>query len=122
VIFEQGLDDRPGGRRLSIVGSRANENWEMKVERPKGFVRSHTLVRTAGGIVLWPSHGDRKRSVLEFFPIEVVALEDYAYTELRRSVQVPCAWIGRIYRLHLAAPSPSQVVVMQSLRHYGGNL
>jgi hypothetical protein len=33
---------------VSIVGSRANDNWEMKVEGPQGFERSYTLVGEAG--------------------------------------------------------------------------
>jgi len=33
---------------VSIVGSRANDNWEMKVEGPQGFERSYTLVGDAG--------------------------------------------------------------------------
>jgi hypothetical protein len=33
---------------VSIVGSRANDNWEMKVEGPRGFERSYTLVGEAG--------------------------------------------------------------------------
>ena len=33
---------------MSIVGSRANDNWEMKVEGPRGFERSYTLVGDAG--------------------------------------------------------------------------
>jgi hypothetical protein len=34
--------------RVSIVGSRAKEDWEMKVEGPNGFERSYTLVGNAG--------------------------------------------------------------------------
>ena len=37
-----------GEWRVSIVGSRANDNWEMKVEGPQGFERSYTLVGEAG--------------------------------------------------------------------------
>ena len=33
---------------MSIVGSHANANWEMKVEGPRGFERSYTLVGKAG--------------------------------------------------------------------------
>ena len=32
---------------VSIVGSRENDNWEMKVEGPQGFERSYTLVGAA---------------------------------------------------------------------------
>ena len=48
VIVEHVLSDRPGEWRVSIVGSRAKEDWEMKVEGPNGFERSYTLVGTAG--------------------------------------------------------------------------
>ena len=47
VIVEHVLSDRPGEWRVSIVGSRAKEDWEMKVEGPNGFERSYTLVETA---------------------------------------------------------------------------
>jgi hypothetical protein len=36
VIVEHILSDRPGEWRVSIVGSRAKEDWEMKVEGPNG--------------------------------------------------------------------------------------
>jgi hypothetical protein len=42
------LSDRPGDWRVSIVGSRANDNWEMKIWGPNGFERSYTLVGSAG--------------------------------------------------------------------------
>ena len=48
VIVEHVLSDRPGEWRVSILGSRAKEDWEMKVEGPNGFERSYTLVGTAG--------------------------------------------------------------------------
>jgi len=48
VIVEHVLSDRPGEWRVSMVGSRAKEDWEMKVEGPNGFERSYTLVGTAG--------------------------------------------------------------------------
>src|SRR5713226_2408406 len=41
---EHVLSDVAGEWRVSIVGSRANDNWEMKVEGPQGFERSYTLV------------------------------------------------------------------------------
>jgi len=44
AIIEHVLSDRPGEWQVSIVGSRANDNWEMKVEGPAGFERSYTLV------------------------------------------------------------------------------
>jgi len=48
VIAEHVLSGRPGEWRVSIVGSRAKEDWEMKVEGPNGFERSYTLVAKAG--------------------------------------------------------------------------
>ena len=48
VVIEHVLSDRPGEWRVSIVGSRANEDWEMKVEGPNGFERSYTLMGSAG--------------------------------------------------------------------------
>ena len=48
AIVEHVLSDRPGEWRVSIVSSRANDNWEMKVEGPQGFERSYTLVGEAG--------------------------------------------------------------------------
>jgi len=48
AILEHVLSDRPGDWRVSIVGSHANDNWEMKVEGPAGFERSYTLVGGAG--------------------------------------------------------------------------
>jgi hypothetical protein len=45
---EHVLSDVAGEWRVSIVGSRANDNWEMKVEGPQGFERSYTLVGEAG--------------------------------------------------------------------------
>ena len=34
--------------RVSIVGSRENDGWEMKILGPNGFERSYTLVGSAG--------------------------------------------------------------------------
>ena len=48
AIIEHVLSDRAGEWRVSIVGSHANDNWEMKVEGPEGFERSYTLVGGAG--------------------------------------------------------------------------
>ena len=42
------LADRPGDWRLSIIGSKANDRWEMKIVGPNGFERSYTLKGTAG--------------------------------------------------------------------------
>jgi hypothetical protein len=48
ALVEHVLIDRPGDWRVSIVGSRENDSWEMKVEGPNGFERSNTLVGSAG--------------------------------------------------------------------------
>jgi len=45
---EHVLSDVAGEWRVSIIGSRANDDWEMKVEGPRGFERSYTLVGEAG--------------------------------------------------------------------------
>jgi hypothetical protein len=45
---EHVLSDAAGEWPVSIVGSRADDNWEMKVEGPRGFERSYTLVGKAG--------------------------------------------------------------------------
>jgi hypothetical protein len=46
--IEHAFADRRGDWRVSIAGSRASENWEMRVEGPKGFERSYTLAGSAG--------------------------------------------------------------------------
>jgi len=48
ALVEHHLSDRPGGRRVSIVGSRENDSWEMKIWGPNGFERSYALVGSAG--------------------------------------------------------------------------
>ena len=48
AVVEHVLSDRPGEWNVSIVGSRAKEDWEMKVEGPNGFERSYTLLGSAG--------------------------------------------------------------------------
>jgi len=46
--IEHAFADRRGDWRVSVAGSRASENWEMRVEGPSGFERSYTLARAAG--------------------------------------------------------------------------
>ena len=46
--IEHAFADRRGDWRVSIAGSRASENWEMRVEGPSGFERSYTLSGSAG--------------------------------------------------------------------------
>jgi hypothetical protein len=48
VVIEHILSDRPGDWRVWVVGSRAKEDWEIKVEGPNGFERSFTLVGGPG--------------------------------------------------------------------------
>ena len=45
---EHAFCDKSGEWRVSIAGSRASENWEMRVEGPSGFERSYTLASAAG--------------------------------------------------------------------------
>jgi hypothetical protein len=40
---EHAFSDRQGDWRVSIAGSRASENWEMRIEGPNGFERSYSL-------------------------------------------------------------------------------
>jgi hypothetical protein len=46
--IEHTLSDKAGEWRVSIAGSRATENWDMRVEGPNGFERSYTLSGAAG--------------------------------------------------------------------------
>jgi hypothetical protein len=48
AIIEHVLADRPGDRRVSILGSQANDRWEMKIVGPNAFKRSFTLEGSAG--------------------------------------------------------------------------
>jgi hypothetical protein len=48
AIIEHTLIDRPGDWRVSIIGSQANDRWEMKIAGPNGFERSYTLDGSAG--------------------------------------------------------------------------
>jgi hypothetical protein len=48
ALVEHALSDRPGDWRVSIVGSRENDGWEMKILGPSGFERSYTLSGNAG--------------------------------------------------------------------------
>jgi hypothetical protein len=47
-LVEHHPSDRPGDWRVSIVGSRESDGWEMKVLEPNGFERSASLVGSAG--------------------------------------------------------------------------
>jgi hypothetical protein len=48
VVIEHVLADRPGDWRVSIMGSQANDQWELKITGPNGFERSYTLERSGG--------------------------------------------------------------------------
>jgi hypothetical protein len=48
AIIEHVLADRPGDWRVLIIGSQANDRWEMKITGPSAFERSHTLEGAAG--------------------------------------------------------------------------
>jgi len=48
AVIEHVLADRPGDWRVLIVGSQANDRWEMKIIGPNAFERSYTLEGTAG--------------------------------------------------------------------------
>jgi hypothetical protein len=48
AAIEHALADRPGDWRVSIVGSQANDRWEMKIAGPNGFERSYTLEGSCG--------------------------------------------------------------------------
>jgi hypothetical protein len=46
--IEHVLADRSGDWRVSIIGSQANDLWEMKITGPNGFERSCTLEGSTG--------------------------------------------------------------------------
>ncbi len=48
AVIEHVLADRPGDWRVSIIGSQANDRWDMKIFGPNAFERSYTLEGTAG--------------------------------------------------------------------------
>jgi hypothetical protein len=48
AAVEHVFADRLRDWRVSIVGSRANDRWEMKIVGPNGFERSRTLEGSAG--------------------------------------------------------------------------
>ena len=48
AMIEHVLADRGGDWRVSIIGSKANDRWEMKIHGPNGFERSYTLEGTVG--------------------------------------------------------------------------
>jgi len=46
--LEHAFSARRGDWRVSIAGSRAAENWDLRVEGPNGFERSYVLSAAAG--------------------------------------------------------------------------
>ena len=48
VQLEHAFSDRQGGWRVSISGSRAADNWDLRVEGPNGFERSYSLSGSTG--------------------------------------------------------------------------
>lgn len=43
AIVEHIFADRPGDWRVVILGSQADDRWEMKITGPNAFERSYTL-------------------------------------------------------------------------------
>jgi hypothetical protein len=48
ALIEHALCEKQGEWRVSIVGSRGSDHWDMKLEGPKGFERRYTLDGSAG--------------------------------------------------------------------------
>lgn len=48
AIIEHVLADRPGDWLVSIIGSQANDKWEMRITGPSSFERSYTLEGSFG--------------------------------------------------------------------------
>ena len=46
--LEHAFSGRPGEWRVSIAGSRAAANWDLRVEGPNGFERSYILSAAVG--------------------------------------------------------------------------
>jgi hypothetical protein len=48
AMIEHVLADRLGDWRVSIIGSKGSDRWEMKIHGPNGFERSYTLEGAVG--------------------------------------------------------------------------
>lgn len=48
AMIEHVFSGRPGDWRVVILGSQANDRWEMNITGPNGFERSYTLEGTLG--------------------------------------------------------------------------
>lgn len=46
--IEHALSDRRGEWQVSIAGTRASDNWELRIEGPNGFERTYSLAAAAG--------------------------------------------------------------------------
>ncbi len=46
--LEHAFSGRQGDWRVSISGSRAAENWDLRLQGPNGFERSYSLPAAAG--------------------------------------------------------------------------
>lgn len=48
TMLEHVLGERPGEWRVSIMGSRENDHWELRIVGPREFERSYTMVGANG--------------------------------------------------------------------------
>ena len=48
ALVEHALSDRTGDWRVLIVGSQADDRWEMKITGPNAFERTYTLEGAMG--------------------------------------------------------------------------
>lgn len=48
ACIEHAFADRRGDWRVLIAGSRASQNWEIRVEGPNAFERTYTLAGATG--------------------------------------------------------------------------
>lgn len=48
AVIEHVLSQKSGDWRVVILGSQANDQWEMKITGPNAFERSYMLEGTAG--------------------------------------------------------------------------
>jgi len=63
AIIEHALADRPGDWRVSIIGSQANDWWEMKIAGPNAFERTYSLEGSTGEHEPWVIGGIVSRMV-----------------------------------------------------------
>ena len=83
-LIEHILSDRPGDWRVSIVGSQANDGWELKIIGPNAFERSSTLERIWGEQrgPLGGLPGDREEHGTDAVssPSSFLTIRDYVFT------------------------------------------